>query len=309
MLASYISGFSAAWFFPGSFHVALFFLPLALAFSFFICGAGGFSDSYFVGCRLILFSGNPNKLSYLAGIGVLIAIFASRRMKGGYRNFAIFAGGVNMLILILTSSRAALGAIFLSILFVGLVFLRRHFLKILCGLLISGLAVFLFLPSSERDRFGCAISEPSKDETLKRRIAIWDVAFAGIQKRPVIGNSLRGFRKFYADYTTANFASLSLKYGEFKEDPSHPHNLVLGLLYMYGLIGLPLFFLAFIPALRSAFVQNNFLFIAILLFVFLNGMFDFNLHRVSGALMMFFPLGLEYGALAQKCLKPDKAAG
>ena len=309
MLASYVAGFSAAWFFPSSYHIAIFSLPLALAVSFFVCGAGGFSDSCFAGCRLILFSGNPNKLSFLAGAGVLAAIFASRQLKGRYRNFAIFAGGVNMLILILTSSRAALGATFLSILFVGVVFLRRHFSKIVLGLLISGLAVFFFLPSAERDRLGCAISAPSQDETLKRRVAIWDVAVAGIKQRPLIGNALRSFRKFYADYTTANYAALSAKYGEFKEDPSHPHNLVLGLAYMYGLIGLPLFFLAFVPALRLAFLHGGFIFIAFLLFSFLNGMFDFNLHRVAGSLLLFFPLGLEYGALARKHLKPDTSTG
>jgi len=309
MLASYIAGFSAAWFFPGSYHIVLFFLPLALAVSFFVCGAGGFSESCFAGCRLMLFSGNPNKLSFLAGAGVLAAIFASRQLKGRYRNFAIFAGGVNMLILILTSSRASLGATFLSILFVGVVFLRRHFLKIVLGLLISGLAVFFFLPSSERERLGCAISEPSQDETLKRRVAIWDVAAAGIKQRPFIGNSLRSFRKFYADYTTANYDSLYAKYGEFKEDPSHPHNLVIGLVYMYGLIGLPLFFLAFIPALRLAFLHGGFVFIAFLLFSFLNGMFDFNLHRVAGSLLLFFPLGLEYGRLARNHIKPDTPVG
>ena len=118
--------------------------------------------------------------------------------------------------------------------------------------------------------------------------AIWDVAVAGIKQRPLIGNALRSFRKFYADYTTANYAALSAKYGEFKEDPSHPHNLVLGLAYMYGLIGLPLFFLAFVPALRLAFLHGGFIFIAFLVFIFLNCKLDFNLHRVAGSLLLFF---------------------
>ena len=78
---------------------------------------------------------------------------------------------------------------------------------------------------------------------------------------------------------------------------------------MYGLIGLPLFFLAFVPALRLAFLHGGFIFIAFLLFSFLNGMFDFNLHRVAGSLLLFFPLGLEYGALARKHLKPDTSTG
>ena len=88
MLASYVAGFSAAWFFPGSYHIAIFSLPLARSF-FLRLRRWWLSDSCFAGCRLILFSGNPNKLSFLAGAGVLAAIFASRQLKGRYRNFAI----------------------------------------------------------------------------------------------------------------------------------------------------------------------------------------------------------------------------
>ncbi len=302
MLASFLSGFCAVCILPASYHLSLFGLPVAIAVSFLICAIAGFSEGFYGDTRLILFSGNPNKLAFIAGAGVLICLIYSRLLKGRQRNLAVFAGGINMIVLLLTSSRTAFGATFLCLFYIGLTFLRRHFVKMLVGLLISVLFIFVFLPEKEKDRFAEILGKPLQDVTLQRRMAIWETAVAGIKNSPWFGISLRGFRSFYADYTTGHQAEFEKKYGEFKEDPSHPHNLVIGLVLMYGFIGLPIFFLAFIPALRYAFSENEYFFLSMVLFQFLNGVFDFNLHRVAGALLLFFPLGIVYGNMARRVL-------
>lgn len=129
-----------------------------------------------------------------------------------------------------------------------------------------------------------------KMEPQKQRFIIWEAACAGIAKSPWIGNSLRGFRTYFGKYVEENRFALEKNTGWLEKDHSHPHNIVIGLLFMYGVIGLPLFLWAIMPAARLAILGQDHFFLAMPIFHFFNGMFDFNLHRVPGALMLFFPL-------------------
>lgn len=304
MLASYLAGLGAVLFFSSRYHLAILCLPASIMASFLFCSVLGFPEDFIGGDRLMLFTGNPNKLSFIAGAGVLIAMLFARQLRGRLRSLIVLVGGVNMVVLILTSSRAAIAATFFCLFFAGLTLLRRHFLKMFAGLMLSIGFIFAFLPASEQQRFSKIFENPMEDANLKQRFVIWGTAVEGIKRSPWLGNSLRSFRSFYADYTTTHHVELERKYGELnKEDPSHPHNVVIGLLFMYGLVGASLCLLAFIPAIRSAFSEPDYFFLSMLLFQFLNGLFDFNLHRVSGLLLLFFPLGVAYGRLAWRQLQ------
>jgi O-antigen ligase len=187
-------------------------------------------------------------------------------------------------------------------------FLRRNWFTIVKAVVVTVIAIVIGLQSGTIN-LDETFRKAGQDLTMKQRLIIWEAACIGIGNSPWIGNSLRGFRSFFGKYVEANRVDLEEKYGAVENDHSHPHNVVLGLLFMYGIIGLPLFLWAVIPAVKYAFYDFDEVFLALIVFHFLNGMFDFNLHRVPGALMLFFPVGFIYGtrfrqsaAIGQKTL-------
>ncbi len=296
MLAAYLTGLGAAIYLPGQFHFAMLALPVSIGMSFLIWGLSGFSDSYFLGERLVLFSGNPNKLSYVASYGIIIAVVFRQYLQGLWLIVSRVALAFCILIIVLTSSRASIIGLMACLVLWTLTILRKRLGRILLLFLLACLSAFWCLPEGEIERMRSA-TDPLHDTAFQKRLFIWSVALNGIRESPLLGNSIRGFRNYYGKFIKEHEKELVGKPFFEKDvfDVSHPHNIFLGIGFGYGLFGSFLMLLIFFSALKSAFYRGDFLFFSVIVFNLVSGMFEFYLHRVSGVLFIYFPLGLALG--------------
>lgn len=306
MLAAFVTGLGAASFLPGLFPLAMLALPVAIAVSCLIWFFSGFSDSYFLGERLVLFLGNPNKLSFVASFAIVISVVIRQNLSGFWRNLNRIALTFCILTVILTSSRASILGLLACVVFWTATILRKRLGRIILLLLMAFLGAFWCLPDCEVERLRMA-ADPVHDTAFQKRLFIWGVALKGISDAPLLGNSIRGFRQYYGRYLKENEKELAGQpfFEEDIFDVSHPHNIFLGIAFGYGLVGSILLLGTFVSALKQAVGRSDYLLFSALLFNMVSGLFEFYLHRVSGALFLFFPLGITYGMAYLEVFRSD----
>ena len=176
-----------------------------------------------------------------------------------------------------------------------LMLLRKHILRMTGILAIVVLVLPFALPQPQVERIQSAVFAPFSDRTFQTRLPIWEITAAGIQDAPWLGHAITTFKSYHGTYLAQHKEELEQKYPEVEPVVFHPHNLALGLLFMYGIIGTGLFIWSFTPALTRAVREKDLFFLSILLFYGVYGVLEFTLDREDGILLLFFPLGLVYG--------------
>lgn len=92
-----------------------------------------------------------------------------------------------------------------------------------------------------------------------------------------------------------NAEDLNSRYREVEKTVYHPHNIFIGLLFMYGIVGTTLFIWSVGLALKKALAQKDLFFQVVIIFYSVFGLFEFSLDREDGIVLLFFPMGLVYG--------------
>jgi O-antigen ligase len=139
---------------------------------------------------------------------------------------------------------------------------------------------------------------------------MWIAAIDGFKESPLIGKSVRGFKKFHAEYIDMNYEELRtrLGYETEKKAYSHPHNAYLAALHGWGLIGCSLIFAMFIHAIYISLRRKEYFAVYAIVFMLAYGVFDVRFQSKTGDLFLFFPLGTAYASLLfwrRKELKSD----
>ncbi|WP_279141173.1 O-antigen ligase family protein [Bilophila wadsworthia] len=295
MLAVYLIGIMAILLLRDRYFISMLFLPIALSVTYIGFMVGIFSKPS-VSCdeRLVLFLKNPNILGAVSAIALLFLITYCNKWKGICRYILSGMGCLITLILILSANRAAYLATFVS-----LSFLIFHLSKkriVLTSIFVSICVCTVFiLPQEQLDRVISSIESPLSDRTFETRKPIWEAAIAGIEYAPWFGNSISIFKSFHHTYVTKNAEDLSSRYKEVEETAYHPHNIFIGLLFMYGILGTVLFICSVGLALKKSLAQKDLFFQVLIIFYSVFGLFEFSLDREDGIVLLFFPLGLVYG--------------
>ena len=295
-LVAYLLGVAAIVFIRSSYWIAVLGLPVALTLSYIGFKWGILSDNFVTyDNRLTLFLKYPNILGGIAACALLFLV-AYREKWRGILLYPVWGVGIfSFWTLLLSASRIAYLACFVSLIFLSFPFLKRHvasvtFLAVLgCGVAIMA------IPEVQLARVESALLSPLEDRTFETRKPIWETAVAGIKQAPWFGNSITAFEAFHHNYVKQHASRLHNQYREVEPLVFHPHNLLLGLLFMGGIVGTSLFVLCAGVALRKAFKQKDRFFQSMVLFYIILGTMEFFLDREDGIVMLFFPMGLVYG--------------
>lgn len=295
MLAVYLIGIMAILLLRDRYFISMLFLPIALSVTYIGFMVGMFSKPL-VSCdeRLVLFLKNPNILGGVSSVALIFLASYCDRWKGVYRYILLVMGCLITLILILSANRSAYLASFISLSFLIFFLFKRRIIPILIAVCICVCTVII-LPEKQLDRVISSIESPLNDRTFETRKPIWEAAITGIESAPWFGNSISIFKSFHHTYVTKNAEDLSLRYKEVEETVYHPHNIFIGLLFMYGIVGTVLFIWSVGLALKKALAQKDLFFQVLIIFYIVFGLFEFSLDREDGIVLLFFPLGLVYG--------------
>lgn len=295
MLVTYLMGVSAAVFFGNTYWGLVLGMALSISGSLIGYIFTGFPEWMVFKGQLVLFFHHPSVLGASAAWCVIFIVTRWASFPGKWRFVAFAAAFLCAVALLLSVGRSAYLGAGLVCLFWACTFLKRHFLKIVVVSVCACVLAYTVLPAQQQERFWSAISDPFDDPTFKTRLPIWRVACSGIAESPWFGNSARGFYEYHAKYLEEYGEELRREYPSVEPRIGHPHNLFLGILYAYGMVGILLWGACFAPAVVQAYREKDVFFLSVLVFYFGYGMFEFSLHRKEGLLMLFFPLGLVYG--------------
>ncbi|WP_308771343.1 O-antigen ligase family protein [uncultured Bilophila sp.] len=295
MLSIYLIGVMAILLLRDRYFISMLFLPIALAITYIGFMVGVFSKPM-VSCdeRLVLFLKHSNILGAVSAIALLFLVICFNKWKGLVCYVLSGIGCLIILILILSTNRAAYLAVFVCLSFLIFHLSKKRIISILIIVGICTFTVFI-LPQKQLNRIISLVESPLNDRTLETRKPIWEAGVAGIENAPWFGNSISTFKSFHNNYVIKNAEDLSLRYREVEKTAYHPHNIFIGLLFMYGIIGTALFIWSVGLALKKSLAQEDLFFQVIVIFYIIYGLFDFSLDREDGIVLLFFPMGLVYG--------------
>jgi O-antigen ligase len=138
------------------------------------------------------------------------------------------------LVLFLTQSYGAWAAVFLAIAFYLFRALKlKHFLIILCVMLVSIGGVFLIIKSSYKYKIMTGQQAYKYDNSIVSRFDIYKMDMSMIAAHPFLGV---GFNQFQSYFTTYQEQVLGHKYME-SQIPPHAHNFFVGMWISLGVLG------------------------------------------------------------------------
>ena len=294
MLAAYLTGLSASVFLGRTCWRLVLGMASSIGGSLIWYVVAGFPEWMAPEGRLVLFFHHPNVLGAAAAWCVMFIVTRRAVFPGNWRYVAFAAAFLCTAALLLSAGRSACLGAAVVCLFWGCTFLKRHFLKIAVVLVCACALAYAGLPAQQQERFRSAIGDPLDDPTFKGRLPIWAVTRAGIAyySSAIPREAFTITTRTTSKNTVKNCAGCipSSDRASF-----HPHNIFLGIPYVYGVMGTVLFLACFAPAVVQAYREKDAFFPSVLVFYLSYGIFEFSLHRKEGLLLLFFPLGLVYG--------------
>lgn len=292
---SYMSGFAASifckekiWNFPFAFLLGIFLSLLAYIIL-------GFPSNMRYDGRLTLLFFHPSVLANVCSLFIINFYSQYIYTDTNRKIISIIGCSAYLLIVFLCYSRATYLALLVSLGFLTLLIFRKYIFYIFITSTICIVILFSLLSSHQQGRIISAIQNPAGDATFISRQPIWDAAISGFEQSPWIGNGLRSFRVYHSYFIKKNNKDLLEKYPVVENNIANPHNLYLGILFAYGIIGGLLFILSLAPALYISLSSKHYLFPSIVIFYLIYGLFEYQLHRKDGIFLLFFPLGIVYG--------------
>lgn len=264
----------------------------------------------FIHGRLALLTGYPATLGLMAGVALTGQFFFwrhGRHIIAKKVDVGLFA--VLFTILLLSQARAAFGAFAVSAGFIIIAAsgrpLRKLALISLGGAAFIGMAFLLgqiepLKSSRVYQRAVSVISHPLADASITGRMAIWEAAAGSVAERPLTGYGMRMFPHVYSAYMEKNGDVLKAKYAFVEPVGGHAHNLVLGSLTEFGVLGfLPLlciYIYAFLPRKVHPGSDTRCL-QALFLFFFAHGLVEYMLNNIIYSDLFFASVGLFAGAM------------
>lgn len=296
MLSVYLVGIMAVLLLQTRYAIAMIFLPISLSITYIAAVSGIFSIPFLSeDDRLVLFLKHPNILGGVSAVALLFLITYRDKLKGIRLPIIGCMICLVTLILLLSANRSAYFGVGVSLFFLIFHFPKKRIFLILSSVLLVSLCALVVLPSKQFERMESLVASPLNDKTFESRKPIWETAVAGIEQSPWFGHSIKNFKMFHHDYVSKNMEELNSRYSIVEKTVYHPHNIFIGLLFMYGIVGTALFLLCMGVAFKKALKQRDTFFQAVIIFYITFGLFEFPLDREDGILMLFFPLGLVYG--------------
>lgn len=299
MSAAFFSGLAAYTFYKEKFQNLVYFLPVALV-SYFIVHSIislAFDQPFFAvgqyANRLTLSFSHPNVLGEMASFGILsLLCFPSANKKLRMLGYILMA--ILGVMIFLSVGRSTYVGILAALLLFFMINYGKKAIFFLFIILFVAISALPILSDSHQQRITNILS-PQNDRNFQCRLPMWAIALDGFKKSPLIGNSLRGFKNFYKDYMDKNYEKLKEK-NKFtlKRTQSHPHNIYLASIYSWGITGSLLLLWTIYIALKNSIKRKQYFFIYILTFMIFYGFFDVRFQSKSGALFLFFPIGIEF---------------
>ncbi|MDD4900789.1 MAG: O-antigen ligase family protein [Patescibacteria group bacterium] len=148
-----------------------------------------------------------------AGLGVYYYFNESRK---NYKYLALAASGLNLIVLLLTSTRGAILGLAIGILvfiLLNTIFLtgqiRKRFLVILIIIAALGLTFFLFkgkLANSKIEFIKRIATISTADRSVSNRLTVWRMALKDFKFHPYFGIGMENFEVIYNKYFTPNIS-------------------------------------------------------------------------------------------------------
>lgn len=296
--SAFFSGVAFYYFFKNRIQNTFSLLNIALMLSFLSYALYAYClNPTVINWRTLQFS-TPNALGQITAFSILATISFSNKLSSLKQKLHKASLIPLFSLLLLSNSRSAILGVLCSVPIALIANYRKHLLLIVTSLLILLSIITYNSPSAYKQRIIGAITNPLQEKTFLTRLPIWHTAMQGIQEKPFLGHGLREFKNFDLKYKANHLEQLEKQfpYVEKKAMP-HPHNIYLATLFSWGIIGTFLFFLPIAIACRYALQTNDYFFLAILAFTLTHGFFDMSLKSKTGALFLFFPLGMVYGSI------------
>lgn len=297
-LSMAITGMAVGSAFPRKSWIPIILLPLAVSsitLYYFILGEISGLNS-----RISIPICGTFNLGLLSGFSTLIYIGNLRDMTRGFK-IALFLPAflIPLIILSLTGTRSLFAAFAVSIACYVLFFAdHRRIIIPLC--LVAILTAGFFFSKSEVRMH--RLETDIISHALLIRMNIWDITFQGFLEKPIIGHQKSNFRGYYLKSIKENTKKRLQEKAWLKKIKPFlnisyrtPHNIYIGILFCWGIIGFISFsissgFIIF-AALREKYVFP----VLATIFIALAGLFDFFIYTKSGLFIIFIVAGLAAG--------------
>lgn len=266
-------------------------LLVLFAYALFTGGEWGYADG-----RLCLRAGHFNTLAALLAWLLLFFIWFWNRAARPWKYWSVILAVCCLVMLVQANSRISLLGFAVAAFFLLLRCYRwkSAVVVLLVGALCVGIA-FLQLNGEQQERTFNSILNLQQDKTFLSRKPIWEVSLAGIAEKPWLGRSVKAFVPFHSAYIETNAERLDKKYPIVERKVWHAHNLYLELLFSWGIAGSALLCVGVGQGILFARRQGDAFFQAMMLFLFVHGLVEWNIHTIQGCVGLFLPLGIVYG--------------
>lgn len=259
--------------------------------------------------RLILQFGHPHHLAFASAFCLILSVCYFEELHGVWKWGLVVTIVLEIIFVFYSVSRST----YIGLALVGLAFMLRYrriqFLKTLPIFILCVLFLYPSLPVSGQERIHNMLTfEATKDSTIRMRLGFWKSAIQGIREAPIVGKGLRTFTDYDIAYRTKNYEKLKADSSIFIEKNkrwAHPHSLLLGVLYGWGILGLLLFVWSFYTGLQKSTGRDNKFLYLMLVFNIGYGFAELRIKGYDGAFYLFFPLGMAYGGYLLRLTKRE----
>lgn len=289
ILMAFVCGRALRVYLPKGFSYILSATGITLAISLLISYVNGFPASDLFINRLCLgYKFGPNQLGQVAMCSIIFFMTLKENLSKLFKIFMYLISIVCTGILVFSESRTAIiGLIICSL------YWMFNFKRLKCGLAIVLVfivltGIFSVLPKATLERFKTAST--FDDTAVGGRFIVWEMALNKAKQLNLWGNS--NFSKLYLDYITKNKTELSKKYPISYNIPMiHSHNVYLGIIIKYGVVGALLALLFMLNILYKAIKYDDVFVKSILILFFIVGFSEDFMHFTYGIFILNFAAG------------------
>lgn len=286
------------------YSVVKYTIPLCALGVFILGYVFGFDSQFWMGDRLKLLVHHPGALAVVGTIPI-IAFFSDINNISSWRGFVVSVV-IPLVLVVATYARSSLLGIFCVVLWCVL---RRKNIKLLLslGVALVLIVVFVSFNEAQRVRFIDTVTDLENQSTFVSRLPIWKATLDGIQEKPFLGHSHAAFKEYHKGYIQRHKDQMDALSPIVEKKQYHAHNIILGILFSWGSVGLLALLGLFLTTWKLSFQSNRLFHELVFVFLFSQGMFSFVIHRKEGAFLLFFPLGLAFACSLMR--GRDKAEG
>ena len=201
--------------------------------------------------RLQLMTPHPGRLAMFSALGIFLCGYECSKTSYPKSLIFIISGSILIVILYLTSMRTLILPVFIFVLIMlGLMLKKKsHILKlgVILAVLAIGMIIYKYTDDtslSSNKKMLSVLSNLHEDPTIISRLAIWDASLNLFKEAPVFGHGVKSFRPLHKEYVQQHAEEFNQKYKYWEKTASSAHNIIIGRLVESGVIG-TILYLAF----------------------------------------------------------------